>query len=318
MKLPYPVSVRELAHKIGARLLGDETLKATGINEIHKVEPGDVTFSDAPKYFKKSLESAATIIILNAETECPKGKALLLCDNPFEAYDGLVRLYRPFRPLSASICESALIHPSAVLEPGVVIGHHAVIGRNCYVQANAFIGDYTHLGDDVNIQAGAIIGADAFYFQKTKDGLKKWRSGGRVVIEDRVEIGAGCTIARGVSGDTVIGEGTKLDCQVHVGHGAVIGKNCLIAGQVGIGGKCVIEDGVILYGQVGVAQRVRIGKGAVVSAKSGVSKDLEGGKAYFGIPAAEIRERQRELAALRKLPGLLKNYPSGNEMEEDK
>jgi UDP-3-O-[3-hydroxymyristoyl] glucosamine N-acyltransferase len=219
-----------------------------------------------------------------------------------------VRERRPFLPLNAQVSESALIHPSTIIEPGVVIGHHVVIGKNCYVQANAFIGDYTHMGDHVTIQVGAIIGTDAFYFQKTESGRKKWRSGGRVVIEDHVEIGAGCTVNKGVSGDTVIGAGTKLDCQVHVGHGAVIGKNCLIAGQVGIGGKSIIEDDVVLYGQVGVAQNVRIGKGAVVSAKSGVSKDLEGGKAYFGIPAAEIKLRQRELAALRKLPELLKRH----------
>jgi len=311
MKFPKPIPVLEIARKTGAKLIGDEMLVATGINEIHKVQPGDVTFVDNRKYFRKSLESAATIIFLNEETECPPGKALLLCEHPFEAYDSLVREHRPFRPLSASISESANIHPSSVVEPGAVIGHQVVIGRNCYIQANAYIGDQTHIGNHVTVQAGAIIGTDAFYFQKTAEGFKKWRSGGRVVIHDHADIGAGCTINRGVSGDTVIGEGTKLDCQVHVGHGAVIGKNCLLAGQVGVGGKAVLEDGVVLYGQVGVAARVRIGAGAVVSAKSGVSKDLEGGKAYFGIPAEEIRVRQRELAALRQLPDFMKKMDSG-------
>lgn len=306
MKFPKPIPVLEIAQKTGAKLIGDATLLATGINEIHKVEPGDVTFVDNRKYFRKSLESAATIIFLNEETDCPPGKALLLCEQPFEAYDSLVREHRPFRPLSASISESANIHPSSIVEPGAVIGHQVVIGRNCYIQANAYIGDQTIIGSHVNIQAGAIIGTDAFYFQKNADGFKKWRSGGRVVIHDYVEIGAGCTINRGVSGDTVIGEGTKLDCQVHIGHGAVIGKRCLLAGQVGVGGKAILEDGVVLYGQVGVAARVRIGAGTVVSAKSGVSKDLEGGKAYFGIPAEEIRVRQRELAALRQLPDFMK------------
>ena len=306
MKFPNPIPVLEIARKSGATLLGDETLLATGINEIHKVEPGDITFVDNRKYFRKVLESAASIIFLNEKTDCPPGKALLLCEAPFEAYDSLVREHRPLRPLSASISESASIHPSSIVEPGVVIGHQVLIGRNCYIQANAYIGDYTHIGDHVTIQAGAIIGTDAFYFQKNEGGFKKWRSGGRVVIEDHVDIGAGCTINKGVSGDTVIGEGSKLDCQVHVGHGAVIGKHCLLAGQVGVGGKAILEDGVVLYGQVGVAARVRIGKGAVVSAKSGVSKDLVGGKVYFGIPAEEIRVRQRELAALRQLPDFLK------------
>jgi len=135
-----------------------------------------------------------------------------------------------------------------------------------------------------------------------------------VIIENQVDIGAGCTIAKGVSGDTIIGEGSKLDCQIHIGHGAVIGKNCLFAGQVGIGGKTVIEDNVVLYGQVGVAQAIRIGKGALVSAKAGVSKDLEGGKAYFGVPADEARTKYRELAALRQLPEFMKNQSGKNEL----
>lgn len=308
MKFPQPIPVTELAKKLKAVLLGDFSLVATGINEIHKVEPGDVMFVDSKKYFRKALESAATIIILNEKIHCPPGKALLVCDHPFKAYDSLVREHRPLQPLTEEVSGSAFIHPSAIIEHGAIIGHNVVIGKQCYIQANTYIGDYTRIGDHVTIQAGAIIGSDAFYFQKTDEGFKKWRSGGRVIIQDHVDIGSGCTINRGVSGATVIGEGSKLDSQVHVGHGAVIGKNCLIAGQVGIGGKAVLEDDVVLYGQVGVSQRVRIGKGAVVSAKSGVSKNLEGGKAYFGIPAAEIRVRQRELAALRHLPVFFKDY----------
>jgi UDP-3-O-[3-hydroxymyristoyl] glucosamine N-acyltransferase len=306
MRFSKPIPVKEIAVKTGAKLIGDDSLFATGINEIHKVEPGDITFVDNRKYFNKSLHSAASIIFLNEEVDCPPGKALLLCDQPFEAYDALVREFRPFRPLSETISESAFIHPSAIIEPGVVIGHQVVIGSNCYIQANVYIGSFTHIGNHVTIQAGTIIGTDAFYLQKKPEGHKKWHTGGRVVIEDNVDIGAGCTINRGVSGDTVIGEGSKLDCQVHIGHGAVIGRHCIIAGQVGIGGKAILEDRVILYGQVGVAAKVRIGEGAVVSAKSGVSKNLEGGKAYFGIPAEEIRVRQKELAALRYLPEFFK------------
>jgi UDP-3-O-[3-hydroxymyristoyl] glucosamine N-acyltransferase len=199
MKFPTPIPVLDIARKAGAILIGDDTLLATGINEIHKVQPGDITFVDNRKYFRKALDSAATIIFLHETADCPPGKALLLCNNPFEAYDALVREHRPFRPLSASISDSANIHPSSIVEPGVVIGHGVVIGRGCYIQANAYIGDFTHIGNHVTIQAGAIIGTDAFYFQKNADGFKKWRSGGRVVIEDHVEIGAGCTINKGVS-----------------------------------------------------------------------------------------------------------------------
>ena len=309
MRLPSPIPVVDLAKQIGATLLGDSTLVATGINEIHKAESGDIIFVDLPKYFKKSLESPATIIILNKKIDCPKGKALLLHNNPFEAYDKLVREHRPFRPVSAMIADSAQIHPSAIIEPNVVIGPNVRIGKNSYLQANVVVHEYTNIGDHVVIQSGTVIGTDAFYFKKQKEGnYDKWRSGGRVIIHDHVDIGANCTINKGVSGDTVIGEGTKIDCLVHVGHGVVIGKNCLIAGQVGIGGKTILEDNVVLYGQVGLAQNIRIGANTIVGAKSGVSKDLEGGKIYFGYPADEIRTKQRELAALRHLPDFYKNF----------
>ncbi len=307
MKFPEPLSVQEIARFIGARVAGNKELVLTGINEIHKVEEGDVTFSDVEKYFRRALHSAASAIILNKEVEVPAGKAILICDNPFEAYDALVRRYRPFRPLTARVSETARIHPSVVLEPGVVIGHEVEIGADCYIQANAYIGDYSVLGRRVVVQAGAIIGTDAFYFKKTGEGYLPWRSGGRVVLEDDVQIGAGCTVNKGVSGDTIIGAGSKLDCLVQIGHGVVLGKRCLLAAQVGIGGKTILEDEVVLYGQVGVAQSLRIGKGAVVLAQSGVSRDLEGGKVYFGYPATEASAKYRELAALRQLPAFMRS-----------
>ncbi|MCB0642026.1 MAG: UDP-3-O-(3-hydroxymyristoyl)glucosamine N-acyltransferase [Phaeodactylibacter sp.] len=308
MKFEQPIPVKSIAEQIGAKLIGDDTLEVTGINEIHKVEAGDITFVDVKKYFNRSLSSPASVIILNEKVKCPKGKALLLCDNPFEAYNGLVKQHRPFRPLSANIAATAKIHPSAIIEPGVVIAEHVEIGADCYIQANAYIGEFTLIKERVTVQAGAIIGTDAFYYKRTDEGLQKWRSGGRVILENDVEIGAGSTINKGVSGDTIIGEGTKLDCQVHVGHGVVIGKHCLLAGQVGIGGKTIIGDHVILYGQVGVAQSLHIGDNATVYAKGGVPKDLEGGKVYFGSPAGEAGEKFREVAALRHLPEFLRIY----------
>lgn len=317
MDFPRPISVLELAQRFNAQIIGDETLSATGINEIHKVRPGDVAFSDVKKYFQKTLDSDATVLLLNAPAECPPGKVILVVENPFEAYDSLVREYRPFEPLTEAISKQAEIHPTVIVEPGVVIAGNVRIGANTYIQANAYIGEHTIIGENCLIGPGAIIGPDAFYFKKQPDGsFKKWRSSGRVIIENQVDIGAGCTIAKGVSGDTVIGEGSKLDCQIHIGHGAVIGKNCLFAGQVGIGGKTVVEDNVVLYGQVGVAQALHIGQGAVVMAKSGVSKDLEGGKGYFGIPADEGRAKYRELAALRQLPEFLKQQSAKTDETE--
>lgn len=308
MQFPEPISVQSIAAQFGGRIIGDASLMATGINEIHKVTPGDITFSDVPKYFEKSLKSAATILLLNAEATCPEGKAIIVVDDPFLVYDTLIRRYRPFRPIEHQVDSSANIHPSAILEPGVIVGPHVTIGASCYVQSGVYIGEYTRIGNHVNIGANTIIGTDAFYFKKQPDGsYKKWRSGGRTIIQDHVDIGAGCTINKGVSGDTIIGEGTKIDCQVHIGHGAVIGKNCLLAAQVGVAGKTILEDNVVLYGQVGLAHGLHIGTGVTVLAKSGVSKSLESGKTYFGTPADEVRQRYKELASLRQLPEMLKN-----------
>lgn len=310
MKFPQPIPVRELAQRFGAQVLGDESLVATGINEIHKVEPGDIAFSDAPKYFKKTLESAATVILLNEQAECPAGKAILVVEHPFAAYDSLIREYRPFEPATAPISHRAEIHPTAILEPGVVIAPNVRIGAHSYIQANTYIGEYTYIGEHVAIGPNCTIGSDAFYFKKHADGsYQKWRSGGRVIIEDHVDIGAGCTINKGVSGDTVIGAGSKLDCQIHIGHGVVVGKNCLMAAQVGIGGKTIIEDNVVLYGQAGVVQSVHIGAGAVILAGAGVSHSLEGGKAYFGGPAEEAREKYKQIAAVKQLPELIRKWP---------
>lgn len=307
MKFPQPIPVQDIARRFKAQIIGDDTLFATGINEIHKVEAGDIAFSDVKKYFDKTLQSAATVILLNEAAECPPGKAILLVDNPFEVYDTLIRDHRPFEPLTAPVHFRADIHPTAILEPGVMVANNVRIGAHCHIQANTYIGEYTIIGDHVSIGPNSIIGSDAFYFKKHPDGsFQKWRSGGRVILEDHVDIGAGCTINKGVSGDTLIGAGSKLDCQIHIGHGAVIGKNCLFAAQVGIGGKTVVEDNVVLYGQVGIAQALHIGKGAIVLAKSGVSKSLEGGKTYFGAPAEEVRQKYKELAALRQLPDMLK------------
>ncbi len=302
MKFNKPTPIQKIADRLNAEIIGDNTLNALGINEIHHVKAGDITFSDVKKYFEKALNSAATFIVLNEKPDSiPEGKVVLIHPEPFEAYDSLVRHQRPFTPLSIEVAESAAIHSSVIFEPNVVIGNHVRIGVGSYIQANAVIHDYTVIGKNVTIGAGTLIGTDAFYFKRNTEGYKKWRSGGRVVIEDNVDIGAGCTINKGVSNDTIIGEGTKIDCQVHIGHDAQIGKNCLIAAQAGISGNTVIEDEVVIYGQVGVAQNLRIGKKAIILAKSGVSKDLAGDKTYFGYPAQEVRDAYKELAILRQL-----------------
>ncbi|AXY76422.1 UDP-3-O-(3-hydroxymyristoyl)glucosamine N-acyltransferase [Paraflavitalea soli] len=305
MKFPSPIAVQEVAQLIGAKLVGNVNGLVTGINEIHKVEPGDLVFVDHPKYYDKCIQSAATFIIINKETSFPEEKALLIVDQPFEAYQTIVRRFRPFEPAAKMISDSAVIGEGTWIAPNVFIGNHVTIGKNCRLFPNVTILDHCMIGDNVVIQAGTVIGSDAFYYNTKKDRevwYKRMESGGRVVIEDDVEIGAGCTIDRGVSHDTLIGRGTKMDNLIQVGHDTVIGKNCLFASQVGIAGATTIEDGVVLWGQVGVSKTLTIGANAVVMAQSGVPFSLEGGKMYFGSPVEDAVTKKRELIWIKRIP----------------
>lgn len=307
MRFDQPVPLTTIATLIGAELIGNTSALATGINEIHKVESGDLVFVDHPKYYDKCIHSAASFIIINKVTDFPEGKALLITDNPFEAYQKIVRHYRPFAPSMKSVSDTAVIGEGTVVMPHAYIGNHVTIGKNCIIHPNVTILDHCVIGNDVIIQAGTVIGSDAYYYNKKTDRevhYQKMLSSGRVVIEDAVEIGAGCTIDRGVSHDTRIGKGTKLDNMVHIGHDTVIGKNCLLAAQVGIAGATTLEDGVILWGQVGVSKTLTIGANAVVLAQSGVPGSLAGGKTYFGYPAIDATEKKKELVWIKRIPQL--------------
>jgi UDP-3-O-[3-hydroxymyristoyl] glucosamine N-acyltransferase len=309
MKFPSPVSLEWVAKLIGASLYGNTTAEATGINEIHKVEVGDLVFVDHPKYYEKCINSAASFIIINKKTDFPEGKALLLVDQPFEAYQAIVRHFRPFTRSESLIHDSAIIDPTAYLAPNVYVGRQVTIGSGTVIHPNVTILDYTEIGDNVVIQAGTVIGSDAFYYNTKKDRdvwYKKMESGGRVVIEDEVEIGAGCTIDRGVSHDTRIGRGTKMDNMIHIGHDTVIGNNCLIAAQVGIAGATTLGNGVVLWGQVGVSKTLTIGDNAVVLAQSGVRNSIAGGKMYFGSPVEDAVAKKKELVWIKRIPELWK------------
>lgn len=307
MLFPSPVSIKWIAEFINAELLGDDALFATGINEIHRVEKGDIVFVDHPKYYDTCINSAATFIIINKKTDFPEGKALLVTDKPFEAYCRIVNHFNPFIPLTKPISDSAVIGEGTFLYPGVCIGNNVSVGNNCILFPGVTVLDNCIIGNNVILQSGTVIGSDAFYYNGTKDRelwYKKMPSGGRVIVKDHAEIGANCTIDRGVSHDTIIGEGTKLDNMIHVGHDTVIGKNCLFAAQVVIGGCTTIEDGVVIWGQVAVNKTLTIGKNAVVLASSAVGSSLEAGKTYFGKPAQEAGIAKRELVWIKRIPEL--------------
>lgn len=307
MKFPAAIQLTDIAEQYNCKIIGDDTLEATGINVIHSVEKGDITFVDIPKYFEKSLHSEATIILINEKIDVPDGKALLLCNDPFNVYNSIVTSFRSAPMSPEEIKSSITIHPTAKIDPQVIIKDHVKIGAHTIIQGHTYIDRFTTIGDHVIIEPNCIIGSDAFYFKKEKNQYLKWTSGGSTRIMDHAEIGAGTTINKGVSSETCIGAGTKIDCHVHIGHGCKIGANCLIAAQVGISGKTKIGDNSILYGQVGVAQNLDIGSDVVILAKSGVGKNISPGKTYFGIPATEAFQKNRELASLRQLPDLLRN-----------
>ncbi len=305
MKLSSGVTVKEIAGLINAEVFGDEEILVTGINEIHKVEKGDITFVDHPKYYEKVLHSHASVILIDTREFPARGKTLLYIKDPFSAYVSLVKHFRPFIPAAAMVSETAEIGAGTVIQPGVFIGNHVKIGENCLIHSHVSINDYCILGNNVIINSNTVIGGDAFYFKRRTDRFDKMESCGRVVIGNEVEIGACTTIDRGVSGDTVIGDGSKLDNLIQIGHDTIIGKNCLIASQVGIAGVTVIQDDVTIWGQVGIQKDLVIESGVEILAKSGVPKSLKANTTYFGIPVREAREKMREIALLKQLPGIL-------------
>ncbi|MEI6264231.1 MAG: UDP-3-O-(3-hydroxymyristoyl)glucosamine N-acyltransferase [Sphingobacteriia bacterium] len=310
MKFPSPVSVQWIANLIQAEVLGNTQSMILGINEIHKVESGDLVFVDHPKYYDACLKSDADFIIINTkEVTIPEGKTIFILNDPFEAYLKIVEHFRPFSAAQLSISNDVIIGEGSVIMPNVFIGKQVVIGKNCIIHPNVTILDYTIIGDHVIVQSGTVLGGDAFYYNTKKNRdiwYKKMLSCGNVVIEDYVEIGAGCMIDRGVTAETRIGKGTKMDNMVHIGHDVSVGKNCLFAAQVGIAGGTIIEDGVTLWGQVGVGKTLTIGANAIVLGKSGVPSSLEGGKTYFGYPALEASEKRRELVWIKRIPLLWK------------
>lgn len=305
MKFPSPVSVQWMAELIGATVAGDDKQLITGINEIHRVEHGDLVFVDHPKYYNKCLQSPASFIIIDQLVENNFGKTLLICAQPFEAYLTIVKHFKPFTPSTKNISDSASIGEGTTIMPGAFIGNQVSIGKNCTIHPNTVIYDHCIIGDNVVIHAGASIGADAFYYNGKKNRevwYKKMLSCGRVIIEDDVEVGANTCIDKGVTHDTIIGRGTKIDNLVQIGHDVAIGKNCIIAAHVGIAGATTIGNGVLLWGQVGINKTLSIGDNVQVLGQSGVGMNLESGKTYFGSPAEEAGTRKREIVWMKRLP----------------
>ena len=303
MVLHPSLSARQIAELIGGRVAGDAERAVTGLNEINRVGPGDLVYVDHPKYYAKALNSAATTIIIDKEVEVPPGKAIIISPDPCRDYNALVQRFMPregWHDRGITIGAGSEVHTS------VVLGPHVTIGRDCRIMPGVVIYERTTIGDRVTIHANSVIGADPFYYRKRPDRYDKMAVGGSVSIADDVEIGALCTIDRGVSADTRIGAGTKIDNHVQVGHDTLIGRNCLFAAHVAIAGAVVIEDEVTLWGQVGIPSKLRVGRGAVILGQSGIMSSVEGGRSYLGSPASEAKQKLREIALMSRLPEIAK------------
>lgn len=305
MKFPAVQTLSKIANILDCNFIGNADFPVLGMNEIHVVEKGDIVFVDHPKYYDKALKSEATIILINKEVNCPSEKVLLISEDPFRDFNKLTHHFNPFIAATAVISPSSEIGENTTIQPNVFVGNKVKIGKNCLIHSNVSLYDDTVVGDNVIIHSGTILGADAFYYKNRPEKYDKLVSGGNVVIKNEVEIGALCTIDRGVTASTVVGKGSKIDNQVHIGHDTVIGKRCLIASQVGISGCVIIKDFVTIWGQVGITSGITIGEKAVISGQSGVTKTLEGHKSYFGTPADDFRKKYKEIASIKLIPEIL-------------
>lgn len=299
MKFSQPQKLKTIAEIIGAEFVGDENFQVFGTNEIHRVKNGEIVFVNHPKYYDKALNSEATIILIDKKVDCPEGKVLLISDDPFRDFNKINTYFTKIINFKTTtnepkIGEGTNIHSSAV------VGNDVIIGKNCHIYPNVIIGDRTIIGDNVIIQSGTVIGGDAFYYRKLNQKFDRLISVGNVIIEDDVEIGNLCTIDRGVTDETIIGEGSVLDNQIQIGHDTILGKKVLVASQVGIAGCCHIKDEVSIWGQVGIASGLTIDQGTVLLAKTGVNRNLKKGT-YFGAIAEEFRSYLKKEIKLKNL-----------------
>lgn len=304
MKFKQKVHLEDLIKEYKLELLchnSDEEI--LGLNEIHKVEKGDITFVDTSKYYDRVIHSKASYIIANSrELECPES-TILYSSNPFKTYNAIALKYFPSVHRSESMSsENHAIGENTTIYPNVYMGENVSVGKNCMIYPNVFIGNNTVIGDNVIIHANTVVGKDAFYYNKQEGAYHKMHTIGQTIIEDDVEIGSNCTIDNGVSGITRIGKGTKLDNQIHIAHGVEIGDNCLLCAQVAVAGKTIIGDNCVLYGKVGISKGLKIGENSIILASSNVNKNLEGNNRYYGSPAIEARLAMKYFASLKMLP----------------
>ena len=307
MKFTTPITIHQLLQiiKQDVEIQGNRNNLISGINEIHSVENGDLSFVDHDKYYDKLLKSDASVILIDKNMEAPEEKTLLICKDPLLAYLDVVHYYVKFNPQSQNIHPNAKIGEGTIIQPNVFIGENVIIGKDCIIHSNVSIYSDTIIGDRVTIHSNSTISGDACYFQKREEEWIKIDSCGQTVIEDDVEVGCNCCIDKGVSGVTFIGEGTKFDNLVQIGHDTHIGKRCLIGAQVGIAGCTFIDDDCSIWAKSGINKDLYIAKKTVVLAFSGVDKSVnQSGMTLFGVPADDARKKWKEMAYIKMLPDI--------------
>ncbi|MBV9087933.1 MAG: UDP-3-O-(3-hydroxymyristoyl)glucosamine N-acyltransferase [Acidobacteriaceae bacterium] len=324
-------TLKDLAQAAGAKLIGDPKVELTGIASLESAKAGDLIFVSEQNKLETAVRSKAGAIVTGEFAESVKAdKPLLVARQPKLAFARAAALIHPARRREPGVASTAVVHDSAKLGKlvsiesgchigegvvigdrtrigaGVFIGPRVTLGKECSIKANVAIYTDTRLGDRVVVHAGTVLGSDGFGYvrDETTGAYEKFPQVGRLEIGDDVEIGANVTIDRGALDATVIGRGTKIDNQVHIGHNVRIGQNVIIAAQTGISGSAVIEDNVVIAGQVGIADGVVITEGAILGAQSGVpsNKVIRGkGVVFWGTPARPIKDYLKELAVLNRL-----------------
>lgn len=328
------ISIKEIAEIIGCTIKGNPDIEIKGINEIQKAKEGELTFLSNPKYEKFLNTTNASAVIVGKEYDVPITQ--LICEEPYVAFAKVLSILIK-KPLpEPKISETATIDETATIGNNVYIGDHVSIGKNCRIGNNVkiypgvVIGNHCEIGDNsiifanvtiyhdikigknVRIHSGTVIGSDGFGYAFSKKEMKIYKvpQVGRVIIGNDVEIGANTTIDRGTIGDTIIGDGTKIDNLVQIAHNDKIGKNCFIVSQVGISGSTEIGDNVTLAGQVGVAGHIKIGSNITVGAKSGVTKSITKPGIYAGFPVKDFRTWRKTEALINRLPEIYERIKS--------
>lgn len=297
----------------------------TGVAELELAEPGDLALAAQPSYIEELRRTAAGVVLVAPALRdaVPAGCVAVALDKPHNLFaDILDALYpastrsiiasgrddlgAPIFERDVTLGTNVVVGPGVEIGRGTVIGANTVIGagvtigRNCVIAANTTI-DCAHIGNEVVLHSGVRIGTEGFGWLDFGHSNRKIPQLGRVIVQDRVEIGANSTIDRGALGDTVIGEGTKVDNLVQIGHNCRIGRYCLIAAMTGLSGSTIVGDGVLMGGGVGTSGHLSIGDGSVIHGRAAVTKDWPAGSKLAGAPAQDIRDFWRELAVMRKL-----------------